>query len=924
MSAIEKLHVLGQSVWYDNIQRSLLEDGTLAGMIGRREIFGVTSNPSIFKAAITGSSDYDDDLQTMSWAGLDSEAIFYQLAVKDIQDAADLFRSLYESTNGADGYVSLEVNPNLAYDTAGTIAEAKSLWAQVDRPNLMIKIPATKEGLPAITAAIAEGINVNVTLIFSRQRYLEVMEAYLAGLEKRLDQKKDISGIASVASFFVSRLETKVDLQLQAMVDTGGSQAEKARSLLGRLAVANTRLAYRDYEEIFSSPRFQKLSSFGARKQRPLWASTSTKNADYSDVKYVESLVAENTVNTIPPKTLQAFLDHGSAAVTIYEDLESAEEAIEALDDLGISLEAITQNLEEEGVQKFADAFDALLRAIDQRKAAFEAQLGPLASAVRREVQAIKKEEMALRINKIDPTVWTNDPAGKNEIQKRLGWLSLPETSRMLIPGLASFAADCKAEGYEKVLLLGMGGSSLAPETMSRILADALDGLELIILDSTIPAQVAAAEAWADFEKTLFIVASKSGTTSETLTYYRYFWNRAQSVLGEEGKDHFIAITDPGSKLAEIGQKAGFRAVFTAMPNVGGRYSALSDFGLVPAALMGVHLARFLGHAEDMADRCSPSTPLETNPGAMLGVVLAAGVKAGRDKLTLLMDPPYAPLGAWLEQLIAESSGKSGTGIVPVADEPLIDAGAYGADRLFVYVRTDGSLDEKVDALLAAGQPAITLTVESLEQLAASFYRWEMAIAFACGLIGVNAFDQPDVQDNKNRTRDNLAVYETEGKLEERDPIWEKKGVKIYGLSFETDLSNYETVRQVMKAFIEQAKKGDYVALNAYLPRNTENLARLTHLRQEVLKMTGCATTLGFGPRFLHSTGQLHKGGPDSGLFIQITQDDAEDIDVPGASYTFGVLARAQAQGDLDALLARGRRVIRIHLPKDMPDIFSL
>ncbi len=924
MSEIEKLHVLGQSVWYDNIQRALLEDGTLAGMIGRREIFGVTSNPSIFKAAITNSSDYDEDLQTMSWAGLDPEAIFYQLAVKDIQDAADLFWSLYESTHGEDGYVSLEVNPKLAYDTAGTIAEAKSLWARVNRPNLMIKIPATKAGLPAITAAISEGINVNVTLIFSRQRYLEVMDAYLAGLEKRLVQKKDISKIASVASFFVSRLETKADLQLQAIVDAGGDQAAAARSLLGRIAVANTRLAYRDYEAVFSSKRFQALSKHGARRQRPLWASTSTKDEAYSDVKYVESLVAHNTVNTIPPKTLQAFLDHGQAAVTIDDGLEGAQKAIEALADLGISLDAITQTLEDEGVRKFANAFDALLSAIKARKAAFEAQLGPLTSAVRREVQKLNSDQMVSRVYKKDPTVWTHDPAGKNEIQKRLGWLSLPEDSKMLIPDLIRFAEDSKAEGFEKVLLLGMGGSSLAPETMSRILAEALDGLELIILDSTIPAQVAAAEAFVEYEKTLFIVASKSGTTSETLTFYRYFWDRAQSVLGVKAKDHFIAITDPGSKLAQIGQKAGFRAVFTAMPNVGGRYSALGDFGLVPAALMGVRLDDFLMHAAQMADRCSPAYPLETNPGAMLGAVLAAGVKAGRDKLTLMMDPAYAPLGAWLEQLIAESSGKSGTGIVPVADEPQVSADAYGADRLFVYIRTEGSLDAWVEALRSAGQPVIALTLDAIEQLAASFYRWEVAIAVACGLIGVNAFDQPDVQDNKTRTKEKLAVFEAQGTLEENDPIWEKGGVKVYGQAFEADMSEYENVMQLMTAFVDQAESGDYIALNAYLPRNDENLERLTKLRRKLLKMSGCATTLGFGPRFLHSTGQLHKGGPDSGLFIQITQDDAEDVDVPDAAYTFGVLARAQAQGDLDALLARGRRVIRIHLPQDTPDIFSL
>ncbi len=528
MNSAVALHLLGQSLWYDNIRRSLIEDGTLLDMIENREIYGVTSNPSIFQKAIADSDDYDADLQTMSWAGLSARDIFYHLAIKDVQDVADLFRPYYDATEGADGYVSLEVNPNLAHDTQGTINEALWLWQEVGRPNLMVKIPATEEGLPAITAAIAAGVNVNVTLIFSRKRYLEVMEAYLQGLEKRVMDGEDVSEIASVASFFVSRLESKADEHLQALVDAGGKNADLARSLKGKIAVANTKLAYLDYEEFFTSERFDKLSQLGARKQRPLWASTSTKDPAYSDIKYVTSLAAENSVNTVPPETLEAYLDHGVPKITIHEDLDLEEKYLVQLASLDISLDELTRELENEGVEKFADSFKKLLDVIESRRQKFVSGLGGLADEVAGKVKAFEQSEIIPRIYRFDPTIWTNDPAGKAEIQKRLGWLALPVSSQALIPKLYQFADRVLDEGFQKVLLLGMGGSSLAPETMSLIFSNYLDGLELRILDSTIPAQVQALDDWVEYGKTLFIVSSKSGTTTESLSFFQYFWARAE------------------------------------------------------------------------------------------------------------------------------------------------------------------------------------------------------------------------------------------------------------------------------------------------------------------------------------------------------------------------------------------------------------
>ena len=905
-------------MWYDNLARGLIEDETLSGMIERREIYGVTSNPSIFQKAIAESHDYDDDLRTMSWAGISPEDMFYQLAIQDIQDIADLFRGYYDATGGEDGFVSLEVNPNLAHDTQATIDEASWLWQEVARPNLMVKIPATKAGLPAITEAIARGVNVNVTLIFSRKRYVEVMSAYLAGLEKRLEQGKDISEIASVASFFVSRLETKADERLRRIVDEGGEMTAQAENLIGKMAVANTRLAYQEYEEFFSSKRFQKIAEAGGKKQRPLWASTSTKDPAYVDIKYVEELVAENTVNTVPPETLEAYLDHGEPEIRIYHHLDEARANFRQLAEIGISIDEITQELEDEGVEKFADSFNGLLETIKQRREEFIAELGQLSGGVKTELDTFKNNKILQRINQNDPTLWTETSEGKELVQKRLGWLDLPFRSQILIKELESFVSSCRQDGIEKVLLLGMGGSSLAPETMSLILSPETQGLSLKILDSTVPAQIKTAEKWVEFDKTLFIIASKSGTTTETLSLFDYFWHRAEKELGDHQNAHFVAITDPGSPLAELGNQRGFRRVFTANPNLGGRFSALSLFGLVPAALIGVDLVDFLSSANLVMSSDLLSNKLEGNLSALLGILIGVGERNRVDKLTILADETLAPLGAWLEQLVAESSGKEGRGILPVVDEPVASVEHYSFDRIFIYLRSDGGRDAFADALRQAGFPLVVINSSSHEALSEAFYRWELVIAFACQVIGVNAFDQPNVQDSKNRTKKRLNFYLENGHLEDPDLICRIGDTQLYGADFGS-ISQCGSISEVIKQFTSLAEEGDYIALNAYLPREASVQKRLNQLRERILKQTGRATTLGFGPRFLHSTGQLHKGGPNNGLFIQITQDDREDIEIPGQDCTFGILARAQANGDLEALLAQDRRAIRIHLQADDP-----
>jgi transaldolase / glucose-6-phosphate isomerase len=913
---IEGLHKLGQSLWYDNIQRKMLENGEMEGLINRGDLRGMTSNPSIFNHAIANSHDYDEALKPMAWSGYSAKLILDRLIIEDIRNAADLFLPLYKETNGGDGYVSIEVGPEMAHDTEATLVEAHRLWDLTGHPNVMVKIPATREGIPAIRQAIADGLNINITLIFSLARYAEVMDAYLSGLEERLDKNLPIDRIASVASFFISRIDSKVDTQLEASPKQKAPQAVKAAELVGTIATASAKLAYAEFKAVFESPRFARLKAHGARLQRPLWASTSTKNPAFADTKYVDALIGPNTVNTVPPATLDAFRDHGTARLTIEEDLDLARQHFKELAKLGISIDQATQELEDEGVRSFTEAFTSLLRTVDERRKAAVAELGALASVIPARVALLEKEDTARRMQDIDPSLWTKNAAAKHEIRKRLGWLTLPEKSRELIPDIHFLTTEVRTAGYTHALLLGMGGSSLAPEVMRLIFGVAEAGLNLAILDSTDPTQVRAAASRAPIERTLYIVSSKSGDTAEVGAFLDFFWDHARQAIGNHACEHFIAITDPGSSLETLARERSFRKVFLADPKVGGRYSALSAFGLVPAGLMGIDLDRLLDKAAWMQAQCLHEVPAARNPGLVLSAVLGEAYLQGRDKLTLIADPDLAAFGGWLEQLVAESSGKEGKGILPVDGEPLVGPSFYGTDRLFVHlISSDGTRAEANQRaavrLRKAGHPVLELPFDNPYDLGAAFYRWEYAIAVACAILGVNAFDQPDVQDAKNRTYAKVEAYRHTHRLDEEQPLWQGEGVRLYGKSLPAASGD---LKQILSAFLGEAQTGDYVAVNAYIPRNARNDTILHKIRKSILERTHLATTSGFGPRFQHSTGQIHKGGKNNGLFLEITARETDDLEIPGQAISFGAFERAQALGDLEALQAHGRRALRIHL----------
>ncbi|MBN1302862.1 MAG: hypothetical protein JXA13_00400 [Anaerolineales bacterium] len=537
--------------------------------------------------------------------------------------------------------------------------------------------------------------------------------------------------------------------------------------------------------------------------------------------------------------------------------------------------------------------------------------LGSMKGSVAEQIGKLKENEVPMRMFAKDPTLWTEDPGGQKEIRIRLDWLTLPETSRLALDEIEAFAAEVHDSGIERLLLMGMGGSSLAPEVMSQVLSSELK-LPFEIIDSTDPGQVA--QAARDFppEKSLYIVSSKSGGTTETLALFQYFWE-----LSAGDGSRFVAIADAGTSLEQMARDRNFRKMFKANPFVGGRFSALTHFGLVPASLMGLDLDRFLRAAGDMASHCSVGTPVDDNPGLKLGAVIAQAAIEGRDKLTILADTGLESMGSWLEQLIAESSGKEGKGILPIDLEPVGKIRLYGEDRLFVYLRKDGSLDPDISGLKDAGFPVLVYQFNDPYDLFAEMYRWEYATAVACHILGVNAFDQPNVQQSKSITKAKIDAYKQTGTLDEGQPILVRNEIKL----FSPGMINGAGLGSSMKAFLSQAESGDYVAINAYLPRNIQMSSVLQELRVIIRELTGCAVTVGFGPRFQHSTGQYHKGGPNTGVFLQITATPELDFPIPEETLSFGMLELAQALGDYEALVANNRRVLRVHLPS--PDTVS-
>jgi transaldolase/glucose-6-phosphate isomerase len=877
----------GTSIWLDELRRGLIESGELRRLVEEDSLRGITTNPTIINRAILGSEDYDDQLVELARFGSSTRAIYQAMVIRDIQDACDVLRPVYDATERYDGYVSLEVDPDLAFDTQRTMEQAREYWARVERPNLMIKIPGTVEGVPAIEQMIYEGRNVNVTLLFAVAAYERVAEAFIRGLERRVEDGGD-PDVHSVASFFVSRVDTEVDKRLERL---------GRLDLRGRAGLANARAAYRRFRAIFHGERFAALAAAGAPVQRPLWASTAVKDPTYPDTMYVEGLVGPETVNTMPMATLLAAGDHARVDPdhpTV--EIDPAPD-LRALADAGIDLDDVTDQLLREGIEKFVEPMQKLLDDLETRREAI-AMLRPptirgripddLEPRIARRVQRAVEEDVARRIWRKDPTLW-GDP-DTPELADRLGWLTAVDQMRESLDDLEAFAAQVRDEGFVDVVVLGMGGSSLAPEVVRRSFGDQDGWPRLHVLDSTHPGAIRGVESAIDLERTLFVVSTKSGGTIETLSLLRTFWERRPDGAA------FVAITDPGTRLEEYAREHHFRRTFLGDPEIGGRYSALSYFGLVPAALMGADV-RGLLHAAGVAEQdCMNFDAPSANSGLWPGLAFGELALAGRDKLTYVVDAPLQSLGLWVEQLIAESTGKQGKGIVPIVDEPPGAPEAYGDDRAIVHLRRaedpDPATDAAIDALARAEQPVVVRDIHGPDDLGRLFFFAEFVIAVAGWVLEINPFDQPNVQEAKDAT----ARVLTE---DAPDP---------------PDAGDDE-----LRALLDGLAPPSYLAVLGFVAPSEAFDAAVAELRATIRDATRAATTFGYGPRYLHSTGQLHKGGPPTGRFLTLVHDAGPDVEVPGAPYTFLRLIRAQATGDLQTLRAHELPAERVTLRGDDP-----
>lgn len=927
MNPLKQLETCGQSPWLDYLKRSLIETGQLKTMIERDGLKGITSNPSIFEKAIGESDEYKKALKDFQAQGDHGISDIYEhLAIADIQAAADVLRPVYDATQGRDGYISLECSPYLANDTQATIAEAERLWKVVDRINLMVKVPATPAGIPAIRHLIGRGLNINITLLFAVGIYEQVVEAYIAGLEDLKKGGGDVAKIGSVASIFVSRIDSAVDKRLAKLADQ-----KLTDRLRGKAGIANAKIAYARYQALFAGPRWEILAKAGARTQRLLWASTSTKSPAYKDTLYVEALIGRDTVDTLPPATMDAFRDHGKAEPDAVErDVADARATLAELASAGISLQEVADQLVTEGVQSFADSFDKLFGAIaQQRRELLDGkQVGQDIRPGSAEMKAAFDAEMdAWRSGGRIRRLWAGDASlwsGVNE-NKWLGWLDIVEHELADIARLNEFVKDVKQRGFSDVALLGMGGSSLGPEVFGDTFGPQFGWPRFHMLDSTDPAQIRSIDQAIHLGKTLFIVSSKSGSTLEPNIFLDYFLDCVTKLRGKDkAGEQFVAVTDPGSSLDRHAKKLGFSHIFYGVPSIGGRYSVLSKFGLVPAAAIGLDVKRLLETTLPMQRACGADVPPSENPGVQLGIAMGiAATRFGRDKVTIIASPGIADLGAWLEQLLAESTGKQGRGLIPLAGEPLGVPENYGSDRFFAYLELDGQHDPAqraaVTALEKAGHPVVRIGVKDAWHIGREFFRWEIATAVAGAIIGINPFNQPDVEASKDKTRALTDDYEKTHRLPEETPVFRENGIALYADPRNAAaLGRHNTLVGYLKSHFSQvhagAKSGDYVALLAYIERNEPHTEVLTAIRARIRDKTRAATCLGFGPRFQHSTGQAYKGGPNSGVFLQVTCDDPMDIDVPDHSYSFGVVKAAQARGDLGVLIERDRRALRVHL----------
>ncbi len=904
MDPIQSVHSLGQSLWLDNIRRDSLDSGELADRVAAGELRGMTSNPTIFESLILLRDSYSVDLRRFAQAGWTAEKIFDQLAIDDIRAAADAFLPLFERTNGGDGFISIEVNPEFADDTSKTIEEARRLWSAVNRPNAMIAIPATLAGLPAIESSIREGINVNATLLFSLRRYIEVMEAYMIGLEGRLKEGGALNHVTSVASFFVSRIDTALDEQLQEVIQRGGAEGERASSLLGKIAVANSKLAYAQFVTTFQGERFQRLAAVGARVQRPLWASTSTENSDYPDSYYVDHLIGPDTVNTLSETTLKAFKDHGTPELTLTENISTARSQLQALDDLGISLPDTADRLERQGVSIFVASYLSILGMIEEKAGVFQKELAALEPKLQESLGELDRNEVGKRLWQQDVTLWVERDREKEKVRRWLDWLSQPAKMSTGVAELVNFVEEALTPEITALVILGSGCGMVTAEMLARILASP-DGLDCYTLSTAHPDDIRAITRKASPEATFYIIAdhpSSDGTEEDLLST---FWEQAARKLDNKTADHFIVITYDGSILQNWAVEQDIQKIIESDFHDDLWCSPFNWTNLLPAALAGADLLSFMRGGVNMTRACGPLVNAAQNPGLFLGSVLAAALRSGRDKVMLFSDPPLEPILKWIEYLLAAGRGRQDGGIISIRDEPSGPGNIYGDDRMIVYLRGSGVLDRRLHEWIRSDVPVLVLeTGKDAEEMGEMLVQWQFGAAIAQHLLAINPTENDALHRSRAEFQHILHRLERKGELPEADPLWQGDGVQLKaasrGLKFRGG-----GLSDLIDLILTESQGAGGLGLRLYTPVSQALQGKVTRLGRALrdqlgmFSLTGTAyKDFGFG-----------YGLKDMAYLILMVKP-RKDVAVPGKSYTFGHLIEGQAWSDLAVIRDFGSPVL--------------
>jgi transaldolase/glucose-6-phosphate isomerase len=875
---ILRAYELGQSFWLDYIRRDLLDSGELERLIEAGEIRGITSNPSIFKQAIGESDLYLDAMRPMAHAGWSAERIFETLAIEDIRAAADLLLPHYEGTDGRDGFVSIEVNPDLAFDTEKTLEEARRLWESVSRPNLMVKIPATQAGVPAIQEAIFEGINVNITLIFSLERYSEVMEAYVEGLDRRVASGQPVERVASVASFFVSRVDSAVDSQLEVIIRGEGSGAERAHALLGTAAIANAKLAYAQFKMVFEGERFDQLREVGARLQRPLWASTSTKNPDYSDVLYIEELIGQHTVNTVPPKTLKAFREHGVAQARLEAGLSDSIAQLQALEALGVSLDEVTSDLERDGVRAFAEAYASLIETVGERASGMASELSSLAPELVRYLELLDEGRVAARFWRVDPDLWPETTDG-SVIKMRLEWLETELEGHL--DDARRLSRRVEADKAKQIGWISSG------EALGAIVEAVGSDRSVVALETLDPSEMRGFARKTPAESTLFLVESRAPFDTSTAAKLVNVWRRVTNRMGEKAGRQFIALAPAGSELEEWAIEQNIERQEEWNQSSGAPISAA---GFLQAELLGGDPAELAEGAAGTRELSAPGVTAARNPSLYLGAILAA---AG-SSIFIVADPDISARAEWLAKYVRAR-----------AQIPIKAGHPNSEDAAVVYLRQDGAIE---DELRGRGAPLIILQTEpGLHGLGSESVRWEVGVGVAAHLLNDPTYAGAPQLPAWGRLSRMVEKLQKKGSFGTPKPNWDLDYATVWwSRRSQSRAEEAKDLEEVAAMLLEQLKSGDSLFVSLYQARSRKTLKSLSTLSDSLDAIRQVSTAFEFGkPPEVKSL---------SGFSLMIGTVPRKDAEVPGLGVTYGDLQAASMIADYEQIKEAGGEACAILL----------